>query len=67
MTLLRLAHRYFPVYSTLFFTDFITDQIRKHPTSAKGDRPLFAYASYQSVHGPLEVRGGLLHDSSLLP
>jgi arylsulfatase A-like enzyme len=47
--------RYFPVYSTLFFTDFITDEIRKHPTSEKGNRPFFAYASYQSVHGPLEV------------
>ena len=39
----------------LFFTDFLTAHIRAHPTGGKAGRPLFAYASYQSVHGPLEV------------
>eukprot|EP00040_Diaphanoeca_grandis_P001682 m.19169 g.19169 ORF g.19169 m.19169 type:complete len:212 (+) comp12361_c0_seq1:234-869(+) len=47
--------KYFPQYSTFFFTDFLTARINDHARDQNESTPFFAYAAYQSVHGPLEV------------
>jgi arylsulfatase A-like enzyme len=42
-------------YSTYTFTDFLVGAIERHPNASSSAPPLFVYASYQGVHGPLEV------------
>ena len=47
---------YFPEYSIFIFTAFLQQKIAAHASNQqKHGQPLFVYASFQNVHGPLEA------------